>query len=256
MPSRMDRYYENHPETSKRTHKNSNLYNDIYMNKNCDNIEQVDLNVGKKIDIRDVKALLEKRENYNNVKDYRIVKPEEPVTRKVEYYEEESTSIHDLNEMLDKAKEEKPLEEKRRHLEDTQVLTLQELVNSKSYAKKKKIAKEEVKDLINTICDNNLLSSEAESEAGLLDDLKATGHTIASTTIRQVLDEAKKEEEKENKMDDSFFTSSMGFKPKELEEMKNDDSIEESNSKTYTFLIILTVVSIIIFAFIIIKFML
>lgn len=257
MSSRMDRYYETHPEEFKRTKKNTDLYDDIYTTKNYDNIEHVDLNVGKRIDIRDIKELLEKREGYNDIKDYRIVKPEEPVSRKVRYYEEESTGTHDLNEMFEKAKEERPVEEKRRHLEDTQVLTLQELVSRKSYAKKTKIDKEEIKDLINTIYDTNLLSSD--NGDGLLDSLKSTGQTIVSTSIRQVLDDAKKEEKQEkNEMDNSFFTSSMGFKEKELEEFKSnsEESIEESNSKTYTFLIILMIISILVFGFIIIKFML
>ena len=87
MASRMDRYYESHPEDMKRTNKNSKLYDDLYGSSYYENIESASLNVGKEIDIHEVKDLLNKREAYKELRDYRIVKPEAPVTRKVKYYE-------------------------------------------------------------------------------------------------------------------------------------------------------------------------
>ncbi len=138
MSSRMDRYYENHGEETKRTNKNSTLYKDLYSNKEYDNVENLNLNVGKEININDVKDMLEKRDKYRDAKDYRIIKPEEPVMRRVRYYEEDEPNSHDINEMIGQAKVERPVEEKRRSLEETQVLTLEELISKKSYAKKKK----------------------------------------------------------------------------------------------------------------------
>ena len=252
MSSRMDRYYEKHQDEMKRTNRNSKLYDDLYNGNNYENIESISLNVGKEINIDDVKAILEKREAYNNVKDYQIVKPKEPVVRKVRYYEEENTS-HDINELLSKAREEKPIEDKKRSLEETQVVTLEELISKKAYAKKKKIDKEDMEDLLNTIYDTNLLSSEDGD--GLLDSLKATGKTVMSPSIRQVLDDAKKASKDEEEMDNSFFTSSLGLKDEEIQkDIEVSEDIDESNSKTLKFLIGLGVVFVLIVLFILIKF--
>lgn len=251
MASRMDRYYESHPEDMKRTNKNSKLYDDLYGSSYYENIESASLNVGKEIDIHEVKDLLNKREAYKELRDYRIVKPEAPVTRKVKYYEETEQNSHDLNEMLDKAKVERPTDDKKRSLAETQVINLQELVSKKAYAKKTKIDKEEVKDLLTTLYDTNLLSSD--DGTGLLDELKSTGHTIASPSIKQVLEDAKKNREDDDvsDMDNSFFTSSLGFKN---EDLKGEEETEEGSDKTLRFLMILGIIFIIIVLFIIIKF--
>lgn len=248
--SRMDRYSEQHSKNLNRTNRNSELYNKIYADKNYDSIETYSVNVGKEIDIRDVKEMLKKRELYGEVKDYRIVKPREEVSRRVKYQDVVSEGNHDINEMIGKAKEERPDELRRRHLDDTQVLTLQELVSKKQYAKKTKLDKEEMKDLINTIYDTNLISSD--NEQGLLDSLKSTGKTVVSPDIKKVLDEAKKDDTTE--MDKSFFTSSLGFKDKDLERINSYDEVDDSNEKTNRFLFILGTVFIVLVLFILIKF--
>ena len=242
MSSRMDRYYKNHPDDMKRTQKNTELYETLYEKPDYTNIESASLDVGKEIDIDDIKELLSKRKSYEE--DYHIVKPEVEVSNV-----KTSTTLepgnYDIKEMLDKAKEERP-DERRRSLEETQVLTLQELVSKKAYARKTTMNKEEVKDLINTIYDTNLLKS---SDGDLLDELKSTGDTVVSPSIKQILDDAKKEVEAD--MDNSFFTSSLGFKN---EDLKNQEELDESDSKTMSFLIILSIIFVIIVSFIIIKF--
>ena len=248
MSSRMDRYYENHGDDAKRTNKNSRLYKDLYNNKDYDNVENLNLSVGKEININDVKDILEKREKYRDAKDYRIVKPEEPVMRRVRYYEEDEPNSHDINEMIGKARVDRPAEEKRRSLEETQVLTLEELISKKSYAKKRKIDKAEMEDLVNTIYDTKMLSEDG----GLFDDLKSTGKTVMAPSIKQVLEEAKQEMKENEDMDNSFFTSSLGLKKSDFE-TEEDDS-EESNDNTIKFLIVLAVIFIIVVLFILIKF--
>ncbi len=239
--SRMDRYYEKHPDDMKRTVKNSNLYDSLYDGKEY-SIESASLDVGKEIDINNIKELLEKRSSYNELKDYQIIKPVSQEKEEDQIIVEDDNS-HDLNEMIDKAKEEKPQEDKRRSLEETQVLTLQELISKKSYAKKTSITKEEAKDLIHTIYDTKMIS-----DGDLLDDMKATGKTVATPSIKQILDDARKGMEKE--MDNSFFTSSLGFKNEDLE----DDEIDEDDAKTTKFLIVLGAIFLVIVFFILIKF--
>lgn len=247
MSSRMDRYYENHGEETKRTNKNSTLYKDLYSNKEYDNVENLNLNVGKEININDVKDMLEKRDKYRDAKDYRIIKPEEPVMRRVRYYEEDEPNSHDINEMIGQAKVERPVEEKRRSLEETQVLTLEELISKKSYAKKKKLDKSDMEDLVNTIYDTQMLSEDG----GLFDDLKSTGKTVMAPSIKQVLEEAKEEAKDAEDMDNSFFTSSLGLKKSDFEEV---EETEEGEDKTLKFIILLAVIFVIIVLFIIIKF--
>ncbi len=248
MSSRMDRYYENHGEETKRINKNSTLYKDLYSNKEYDNVENLNLNVGKEININDVKDMLEKRDKYRDVKDYRIIKPEEPVMRRVRYYEEDEPNSHDINEMIGQAKVERPAEEKRRSLEETQVLTLEELISKKSYAKKKKLNKSDMEDLVNTIYDTQMLSEDG----GLFDDLKSTGKTVMAPSIKQVLEEAKEEAKDAEDMDNSFFTSSLGLKKSDFDEV--EEGTEESEDKTLKFVTILAVIFVIVVLFIIIKF--
>jgi len=243
----MDRYYENHGEETKRTNKNSTLYKDLYSNKEYDNVENLNLNVGKEININDVKDMLEKRDKYRDVKDYRIIKPEEPVMRRVRYYEEDEPNSHDINEMIGQAKVDRPVEEKRRSLEETQVLTLEELISKKSYAKKKKLNKSDMEDLVNTIYDTQMLSEDG----GLFDDLKSTGKTVMAPSIRQVLEEAKEEMKDAEDMDNSFFTSSLGLKKSDFEEVEES---EEGDDKTLKFITILAVIFVIVVLFILIKF--
>ena len=248
MSSRMDRYYENHGEETKRTNKNSTLYKDLYSNRDYDNVENLNLNVGKEININDVKDMLEKRDKYRDVKDYRIVKPEEPVMRSVRYYEEDEPNSHDINEMIGQAKVDRPAEEKRRSLEETQVLTLEELISKKSYAKKKKLDKAEMEDLVNTIYDTQMLSEDG----GLFDDLKSTGKTVMAPSIKQVLEEAKEEMKDAEDMDNSFFTSSLGLKKSDFED--SEDELDEGEDKTLKFIIILAIIFVIVVLFILIKF--
>ena len=248
MSSRMDRYYENHGEETKRTNKNSTLYKDLYSNRDYDNVENLNLNVGKEININDVKDMLEKRDKYRDVKDYRIVKPEEPIMRRVRYYEEDEPNSHDINEMIGQAKVDRPAEEKRRSLEETQVLTLEELISKKSYAKKKKLDKAEMEDLVNTIYDTQMLSEDG----GLFDDLKSTGKTVMAPSIKQVLEEAKEEMKDADDMDNSFFTSSLGLKKSDFED--SEDELDEGEDKTLKFIIILAIIFVIVVLFILIKF--
>lgn len=248
MSSRMDRYYENHGEETKRTNKNSTLYKDLYSNKEYDNVENLNLNVGKEININDVKDMLEKRDKYRDAKDYRIIKPEEPVMRRVRYYEEDEPNSHDINEMIGQAKVERPAEEKRRSLEETQVLTLEELISKKSYAKKKKLNKSDMEDLVNTIYDTQMLGEDGD----LFDDLKSTGKTVMAPSIKQVLEEAKEENKDAEDMDNSFFTSSLGLKKSDFDGVEEES--EEGEDKTLKFVTILAVIFVIVVLFIIIKF--
>lgn len=260
MSSRMDRYYQN-DEEPKRTSKNDNLYHEIYNDKGYDQVDNdvadinastiATLDVGKQLDIRDVQAILQKRNETPKIA------KEETLKRENIYYEPDNNKSYDVNDMLKKAHENTTEEYRPRSLAETQVLTLQELINNKDYGKKSKIDKSEMKDLINTIYSTNMLKKD--DGGGLLDDLKSTGNTTVSPSIKEILEE-KKQEMQDNTtdtIDKSFFTSSLGFKKSDFETInKMDKEVEDSNRGTTIFLIILGITFICAAAYIIYKYVL
>lgn len=243
MASRMDRYNYS-SDTAKRTSKNSSLYDDIYESREYGKLSDVkDINVdtlsvttSHQVDIEEVKALLEKRDSYQ--KNRRIVKEQPTITKESKVYEEEIKN-YDLNDMISKAREGKKEEYRPRSLADTQVLTLKEIVTQKDYSNKSKLDDDEVKDLVDTIYRNNLLE-----DGGLLDDLKSSGNTIADPNIKEILKEKKEEMEKSNDevegIDKTFFTSSLGFKKSDFEEMSDDFDDSSKGSKIATFFLIIS----------------
>lgn len=255
MASRLDRLnYDD--DTGKRTSKNSSLYEDIYEQKDYDKLDQnvKDINVdtllttsSHQIDIAEVKALLEKRDSYQ--KNRRIVKEQPTIVRESKIYEEE-TKNYDINEVISKAKEEKPLEYRPRSLADTQVLTLQELVTKKKYSNKKKLEDDEVKDLVDTIYQNNLLE-----QSGLLDDLK---DNIDKDEVKEVLEEKKKEFEEANEevegVDKTFYTSSLGFKKSDFENEFEDEQPSKGGKIATIFLVITCSLFIILLVYVLLKY--
>lgn len=262
MVSRMDRHYKKDSD-SKRTIKNMSLYEDMYNDINYDksvpNVEDIsvdtidNLNGKKQIDIREVQALLEKRASFQNNR--QIIKENTSIKKDDVYYEPEENKTYDINELIEKAREEQTNTYRPRSLADTQVLTLQDLISKKEYGNKSQINQTEMRDLINTIYQTNMLK---KSDVGdLFEDLKATGETKDQSDIKEILKEKKAEMEKEESegIDRSFFTSSLGFKKSDFETLDNvNDDVENSNKGTTLFLIFLTLVFVLCTAFIIIKY--
>lgn len=248
MATRMERYYQNEQEDFKRTDKNADLYREIYEDKKYDNIETLaTLDVGKEIDLDDLKALLKER---NEADKRYLVKPRQEL-KEVEQ-DMIDTSVYDIRELMDKAKNDQKDDVKLRKLAETQAFTLQELISQKDYSNKTTIDKEDVKDLIDTICNTNLL--KGDDGLGLLDDLKSTGNTMISPNIKKILDEAKEEERTTEEIDKSFYTSSLGFKQTDFDSMEDDEDLESSNKLTTWFLVILSLIFLAAIIYIIIKY--
>lgn len=257
MASRMERYYPT-DEKLKRSTKNALLYDEIYDDKKYDEVDNVKdinadtiatLDVGKQIDIREVQALLEKRSTYQNKRE--LVKEKLPETRENIYYETGNKS-YDINDVLAEAKENTKEEERPRSLAETQVLTLQELINKKDYSNKNKLNENEVKDLIDTIYSTNLLSSDEGT--GLLDELKSTGNTTVDSSIKDAI---KGDTDEMTHIDKSFYTSSLGFKKSDfatLDEINEDN--KKNNTGTIIFLIILAIIFVLAVSYIVYKYVL
>lgn len=247
MATRMERYYQNEQEDFKRTDKNADLYREIYEDKKYDNIETLaTLDVGKEIDLDDLKALLKER---NEADKRYLVKPRQEL-KEVEQ-DMIDTSVYDIRELMDKAKNDQKDDVKLRKLAETQAFTLQELISQKDYSNKTEINKDDVKDLIDTICNTNLL--KGDDGLGLLDDLKSTGNTMISPNIKKILDEVKEERTTEE-IDKSFYTSSLGFKQTDFDNMEEDEDLESSNKITTWFLAILSLIFLAAIIYIIVKY--
>lgn len=240
--SRMDRYYKNNHEINKRSRLNQDLYRSIYDADEYSNIEGIaTMDKTNEIDLEKIKGMLKSREDFNSQKEYRQLfrRPDvEEVKEEVEVEEEKNFDIRDI---LEKVRNQKQEDDKYRSIDNTNYNLLKEL---KIQERKKKIEEEqnELRELVDTITSTSVLNKMGDSELSLsmFDDLKASDKTIAeSKSIKKILDEAKKEAT-EPKMSNSFYTKSLNFSKKDLQEY--EDSKEENKKRRRIKLVVLFIV--------------
>lgn len=220
MASRMERYLNSNEEYNRST-KNKNLYKEIQNLDSYTNIEAVStIEKTNEIDITKVKELLKNRENYKKEKKYlqALNKKQDKKEELVKKYEEPEKS-YDIKEVLDKAKIERKEEKNRYHdLKNTQYNILKSLqLKDKDYTEE-----EELKELIYTITNNSKLNKLANEDSGLLDDLKSDTMVGDADSIKKIIDEEKNNYQDDTMdLDKSFFTSSLGFKAEDFEDLKD-----------------------------------
>ena len=266
--SRMDRYYKNNTYENKRSRMNQELYRSIYSTDEYSNIEGIaTMDKTNEIDLSKIKGMLKSREEFNSQKEYRQLfkKVDEPVLKE-EVKSESDEKNFDINcckfveqaykakswafvsdyarlkiiydyggiyldtDVELKVKNQKQEDEKYRSVDNTNYNLLKEL---KIQDRKREIEENqtELKELVDTITNTKALNKMDDSELSLsvFDDLKASEHTIAnSKSIQKILDEAKNES-KTNEMSNSFYTKSLNFSKKDLQEY--EDSKEEKKKK-------------------------
>ena len=230
--SRMDRYYKNNTYENKRSRMNQNLYRSIYSTDEYSNIEGIaTMDKTNEIDLSKIKGMLKSREEFNSQKEYRQLfkKVDEPVLKE-EIKSEPDEKNFDIRDILEKVKNQKQEDEKYRSVDNTNYNLLKEL---KIQDRKREIEENqtELKELVDTITNTKALNKMDDSELSLsvFDDLKASEHTISnSKSIQKILDEAKNES-KTNEMSNSFYTKSLNFSKKNLQEY--EDSKEEKKKK-------------------------
>ncbi|MBR2833459.1 MAG: hypothetical protein IKE75_03395 [Bacilli bacterium] len=222
MASRMEKYSN---KTSSRSSRNKSLYNNIYTYDSYSNIEGIaDIEKNNQVDITKVRELLESRDRYQKQREYRrfsdYKEPEtEPIkTRKFPELEEKN---YDIRDVLKTAMENKEPDDRERVLRNTQYNIL------KNIDLKKEVKKEdyyddpeaELKDLIQTIHENSVLSKQDFTSTDLLSDLKDDDTKVGELDnvkdlIQDSFDEEKIRTRKVNTNNDtnydrSFFTSSL-----------------------------------------------
>lgn len=260
MPSRMEKYYETREDGPSRTRKNQELYSQIYDEKSfeVDDYKAKDYsNVSgiaetpdsNTIDIQKIREMMKSREEKNRDKqNYEIVQNEE------EQSTSEEPKNYDINDVLNKAKDERPIEndDSYHSLKNVELNILKNL-NIEDKKEEKEVLiddKEELPELINTITNTSMLNKLGDKELSLdlLGDLKSNGTTMigSSESIKNVLEESKKKDAQEEttEIDKSFFTKSLDLKDS-LKYLDGEED-EEDNKSIKTIVVIIVVVALII----------
>ncbi|MEG2322025.1 MAG: hypothetical protein RSB71_00850 [Bacilli bacterium] len=222
MPSRMEKYYQASNDTKRRTNKNADLYKTIYDEAKYTNVEGISIiEKNEKIDIEKIRELLAERDVSKKEK---IIK-QEPIEVVIPDVEEKN---YDIMDVLDKAKNERPEADKK--FSNTQYDILKGL--NLDNVSPTHIDDADLKNMIDAITVNSKMGVTSD----LLDDLK---------TIHEPLPGIDKPLEVDNcdKIDKSFYTSSMGFSNADFDDFKEmKDDIKKNSMLTKILLFILLVV--------------
>lgn len=247
MNSRMNRYYKNN--TNLRSRRNKELYNDIYSSSKYTNIEGIaSIDNENEIDIEKIKEMLEKKDNYHNGRERRKLSGE--ITEERPYIKRSVTPSmeqrdYDIRDILNKAKENKVSDDKKRVLKETQYDILKEL-NLKSNEKESVSEEEEIKEMINTITNTSLLNkmNDAQLATDLLQELTGDDTKVGElNNVKELIEEDKKNRTNMYNTDDNtFFTSSLKLSKKDFE---TNDS-EESSGIFIKIIIVTLIIAIIV----------
>lgn len=268
MPSRMERYYEVREDGPSRIKKNQELYNQIYDEndfsdktyeaKEYTNVSGVaETPDSSTVNIDRIREMINSREEKNKDK---IKEIEEQVDEKVEEILEEPKN-YDINDVLNKAKDERPIEQTDDY-HNLKNIELNILKNLNIVEKEKENEKEPIKEvlsddpnelpeLLNTITNTSMLNKLGDKELSLdlLGDLKSNDTTMIGTSdaIKNVLEEEKKKEVKEEttEIDKSFFTKSLDLKDS-LKYLDGDSEDEEDSKNLKVVVAIIIVVALLV----------
>ncbi len=238
MASRMERYYRsNNPK--RRSQLNQDLYHNIYEDGEYSNIEGVAMiDKNNEIDITKVKKMLKNREDYKRQKEYRSIittkeEKEEPIS---EDFKEEDNKTYDIMDVLKEAKESNDEDKRYLSLDNTNYNILKQLKIDKENKENPKNEEDELKELINTITNTSMLNKLGDEELSLklLEDLQG---------------ETKAIQEKDNteKLDSSFYTSSMKLNSEDFEDSYDPKKPKVIKIAVLVLLAIITIVLIVLF---------
>ena len=258
----MERYYKAENNGKTRTKRNTKLYNSIYSYGKYSNIEGIaSIDNTNEIDITKVKQMLETREKYQAERRYRRLTNEDKELvelPKVSKRHKEEERTYDIMDVLSKAREKKEPDDRERVLSKTSYDVLKNIelkrnVNRKDYYD----GEENIDDMIQTITNTSMLNKldDADLAADMFSDLK--GHNEDTqvgnlNNIKELIEENKKnekEKEKEQTMDNSFFTSNLKLKKKDFvgyEEEEKKGSVFKTIFVTILILGIIAVVGILV----------
>lgn len=214
MASRMEKYYKE-DTYSKRSTRNRDLYDSIYRD-----TDYADINItpqSRTINIEELREMIGEK------------KPEREEKKVIEPINFEETKSYDLKEMMDKARETKVDDDKKRSLSNTQYNILKNLTIKKE---------NDMDSLVDTIATKSLINEDKD----LFDDLKSMDNTTVG--VPSDLNEIFKQDfDATRNMDETFFTKSMKLDPQDFETI---NSGLEKNNKMMKIIFILIIIVIVI----------
>jgi signal recognition particle GTPase len=239
MRSRYERYrdknYSN--DSSKRTVRNQEIYDKIYDDVEYSNVEGItSIERSNRVNLNNLRELIDRREESKRDKRYEIVKEKVKVERDDDFFNDDKD--YDIRDILAKAKENIKEDDKKRSLDYTKY----NIDLTKRRQKKLSSVEDDERELEELIRNFTSTNVKTAHTYDLLEDLRGSEQTkvIASgDAIDKAISEAKQE------VDESFYTTSVGLRKEDLEDLKE----VSNNMRTNNILVI--VILIVLFAVII-----
>ena len=244
MRSRMERYEkQENNQTSRRSSKNQELYENIGRNTKYTNF--TDVTNANAFDLGTAKKNYRTREGYHQMKEYNDFKPETKVKKELEdfnyIYQDHENKVYDINSVLAEAKKnriQKDELEAKRKLKNTNYNILASL-NPEELEKYRKEKVERtrpdtggLRDLIDTITSKTLAGEiDQATSVDLLSDLMATNIMDRVEPEEKQKEVEDKELEKEEEIEERLALSKEILDKAQLEEVnKLKDQQREKNS--------------------------
>jgi len=277
----MDKYNYSKDSEEARSNKNKNLYSEVY---NADFYTEIaELENTNEVDLSKIKEILKNREEYQKTKNYKDILGVKEEDQMIDLMvDEEENKDYDVNSILERAKEERRETENYKKssteydiLKKLNLLSIEEKANDMLQSNKREENK--LRELIDTITMKKEEILDAEQNGlDFLDELKGETMTLrgndtylqGNTTIIDddatlrdaligemvVVDRKKdKKEDKtlENKIDKSFFTTSLSLSKNDFEDLKdiNKSSANSVIIKILLFIVVVIILTIGVFVF-------
>ena len=238
----MDKYYESN-NTKDRTSKNQTLYRTMYDESEYSNVEGISvIEKNEKIDIDMIRELINKSNSVN--KERQIVRPKKEIIQISDDFDEDKS--YDIRDVLSKAKDERVVDNSK--IFDTQYNILKGVNINENLSAPEEVKTEDLKDMIEAISANS-----KDYTMNLLDDLKSIYDPDLKGQIEEV--EKTKEVVVQEEIDRSFYTTTMGFKEEDFEDLKEiKDDVKQNSIITSVLIVVLSLIIIIGIGFLVFHF--
>jgi hypothetical protein len=257
----MERYNNVEQDQSARTKKNQDLYEDIYSNTfSSSNVTLLDN--ANEIDISKIQELVQNREGYNRIKEFKsVLKTPSAEEDKENYdiYEDIDNKIYDINTILEEAKAKRGVSEreKYRNLKNTQYNILTKLNLNEEEEKEEMVTDfftqdKTIKDLLVTLDEDKNKDLQAKTSLDLFENLKGN-NTVLTEPISE---EAKKINVNSPEENDTFYTSHLNFTKEDFEDFQNlHNTVKKNNTLikvliSILILVLLTVIGFLVYSII------
>lgn len=228
MASRMDRYRVGEGRSA----RNQDIYKQLEELGTYTNIEGVaSIEGSNEIDISKIKEMLSNRENYQKQKRYKDLLNNEEKAEQVVTPVEEEEKNYDIKDVLSDALKNRNVMENDNHkIELSKYDIIKELIDKKNKEDKKTDA-----DLSDNLLES-LIGDNNEKEM----------------TIKQVIEEAKNEQQPEDDMDKTFFTNSISLTDSDFENLKEMHTDIKTNNKLLKIVSVILAIAVVCFLIVLI----